>query len=143
MDYEAYYNELLGELERTITVLTTYNEIEDFFTSSTRNKVTYESYVLSSMPIGVADIVYILTTGNIAIKYDVELRNTLKNNTRLAFTKGLKKLFEAEKTKIISIFTSLVEISNDKFLKDLLNDVTNDLNKNESRLLRLKDLMRR
>ncbi|TKC03670.1 hypothetical protein [Pedobacter frigoris] len=143
MDYEEYYNSLLGELTRATVVLKEYSDLEDFFANSSRNKVTYEAYVLSSMPIGISDIVYIITSGNISLKFDTILHNTLKNNNRLAFTKGVLNLFKNEKTKILSIFKSLVEISNEMQLRDLLNDIGDSLNKNEYRLTRLKELMRK
>ncbi|MEJ2881300.1 hypothetical protein [Pedobacter sp. GR22-6] len=143
MNYEEYYNSLLGELTRATTVLKDYSDLEDYFAGSSRNKVTYEAYVLSSMPIGISDIVYIITSGPISIKFDTVLHNTLKNNNRLAFTKGVLKLFQDEKTQILSIFKTLVEISSEMQLTTLLSDIGNDLTKNEYRLSRLKDLMRR
>jgi len=143
MNYEEYYNSLLGELTRATTVLKEYSDLEDFFANSSRNKVTYEAYVLSSMPIGISDIVYIITSGNISIKFDSILQNTLKNNNRLAFTKAVIRLFEEEKTQILNIFKSLVEISNATQLTALLSSISEDLAKNEYRLSRLKDLMRR
>ncbi|WP_316791843.1 hypothetical protein [Pedobacter frigoris] len=143
MDYEEYYNSLLGELTRATAVLKEYSDLEDFFANSSRNKVTYEAYVLSSMPIGISDIVYIITSGNISLKFDTVLHNTLKNNNRLAFTKGVLNLFKNEKGKILDIFKSLVEISNEMQLRDLLGDIGDSLNKNEYRLTRLKELMRK
>jgi len=143
MDYEEYYNSLLTEVERTTVVLKEYNDLEPDFASAVSNRVTYESYVLSSMPIGIADIVYILTSGNMSIKFDVELKNTLKNNTRLLYTKGLLELMKNNKTKVLQIFKSLVDISNREALINLKNDISSDLTKNEYRLSRLKDLLRR
>ena len=143
MDYEEYYNSLLTEVERTTVVLKEYNNLEADFAGAVSNRVTYESYVLSSMPIGIADMVYILTSGNISIKFDVELKNTLKNNTRLLYTKGLLDLIKNNKTKVLEIFKSLVDISNHVALVNLKNDIASDLTKNEYRLGRLKDLLRR
>ena len=143
MDYEEYYNSLLTEVERTTVVLKEYNNLEPDFASAISNKVTYESYVLSSMPIGIADIVYILTSGNMSIKFDIELKNTLKNNTRLLYTKGLLELMKNNKTRVLEIFKSLVDISNREALINLKNDISSDLTKNEYRLSRLKDLLRR
>ena len=143
MDYEEYYNSLLTEVERTAVVLKEYNDLEPDFATAVSNRVTYESYVLSSMPIGIADIVYILTSGNMSIKFDIELKNTLKNNTRLLYTKGLLELMKNNKTKVLEIFKSLVDISNREALINLKNDISSDLTKNEYRLSRLKDLLRR
>ena len=143
MDYEEYYNGLITEVERTTVVLKEYNDLEADFAGTVSNRVTYESYVLSSMPIGIADIVYILTSGNMSIKFDIELKNTLKNNTRLLYTKGLLELMKNNKTRVLEIFKSLVDISNREALINLKNDISSDLTKNEYRLSRLKDLLRR
>lgn len=143
MNYEEYYNELSSELERSASVLKEYDDLEAHFMSSTHSRVRYESYVLSSMPVGIVDIVYILTSGTMTVSFDIELKNTLKNNTRLQYTLGVSRLFDKERVKILDIFKSLTEIANDDVLLNILNGIRNDLSKNEDRILKLKELMRR
>lgn len=143
MDYNEYYEALLAEVERTTVMLKGYDDLDEYFLNAVSNRVTYESYVLSSLPVGISDIIYILTSGSMSITFDFELRNTLKNNTRLLYAKKVLTLMQNNREKIIEIFTTLTGMSNSDLLIRLRTDINNDLIKNEERLERLRQLLRR
>lgn len=143
MDYNEYYDNLLAEVERTAVMLKGYDELDEHFSNVVSNRVTYESYVLSSLPVGIPDIVYILTSGSMSITFEFELRNTLKHNTRWLYTKKVLEMMKNNKEQIIDIFKSLTGISNSDLLNTLKLNIANDLDKNEDRLARLRQLSRR
>ncbi|RZM24479.1 MAG: hypothetical protein EOO88_22670 [Pedobacter sp.] len=143
MNYEEFYEELVREIEQVTVVLKAYDDLEDYFMNTRNNRVTYESYVLNSLPKSISDIIYILGTGNITLSAAHELKNTLKNNTRLAYTKSVLKLIKDNKEKVIETFKTQAKISNEALLINLKNDLVGDLNKNEYRISTLQELMRK
>ena len=143
MNYEEFYEELVAEIEQVTVVLKAYDDLEDYFMNTRNNRVTYESYVLNSLPKSISDIIYILGTGNLTLSAAHELKNTLKNNTRLAYTKSVLKLIKDNKEKVIETFKTQAKISNEALLINLKNDLVGDLNKNEYRISTLKELMRK
>ena len=143
MNYEEFYEELIGEIEQVTVVLKAYDDMEEYFMNTRNNRVTYESYVLNSLPKSISDIIYILGTGNLTLSAAHELKNTLKNNTRLAYTKSVLKLITDNKEKVIETFKTQAKISNEALLINLKNDLVGDLTKNEYRVSTLKELMRK
>lgn len=143
MNYEEFYEELIKEIEQVTVVLKAYDDLEDYFMNTRNNRVTYESYVLNSLPKSISDIIYILGTGNLTLSAAHELKNTLKNNTRLAYTKSVLKLIKENKDKVIDTFKTQARISNEALLINLKNDLVGDLTKNEYRVSTLQELMRK
>ncbi|TDO24719.1 hypothetical protein [Pedobacter duraquae] len=143
MNYEEFYEELIGEIEQVTVVLKAYDDLEDYFMNTRNNRVTYESYVLNSLPKSISDIIYILGTGNLNLSAEHELRNTLKNNTRLAYTKRVLNLIRDNREKVIATFKTQAKISNEALLINLKNDLVGDLTKNQYRVSTLQELMRK
>jgi len=143
MNYEEFYEELIAEIEQVTVVLKAYDEMEDYFMNTRNNRVTYESYVLNSLPKSISDIIYILATGNLTLSAEHELRNTLKNNTRLAYTKRVLNLIKDNKDKVIDTFKTQARISNEALLINLKSDLVGDLTKNQYRVSTLQELMRK
>jgi len=143
MNYEEFYEELIAEIEQVTVVLKAYDEMEDYFMNTRNNRVTYESYVLNSLPKSISDIIYILGTGNLTLSAEHELRNTLKNNTRLAYTKRVLNLIKDNKDQVIDTFKTQARISNEALLINLKSDLVGDLTKNQYRVSTLQELMRK
>ena len=143
MNYEEFYEELIAEIEQVTVVLKAYDEMEDYFMNTRNNRVTYESYVLNSLPKSISDIIYIPATGNLTLSAEHELRNTLKNNTRLAYTKRVLNLIKDNKDQVIDTFKTQARISNEALLINLKSDLVGDLTKNQYRVSTLQELMRK
>lgn len=138
MNYEEFYNGLLSQTQRAITLVDDYYTLQPLVEFDNKKSLLFDVFLIDAIPNGISEILKMVVRDEHWLKIDADLGIKFEQGNNGKFVNEMYNSMCHQKEKTIATIHAFAKISGDELLEGILTDIEYDLARAEIRLELLK-----